>query len=789
MPCRAAFRRRDALWDDAGVTGRGDSDTGSSWATLFGRGFLPQSLSVVMLMGLGLVVAGLEVVRVSSDWGFTYGGAVVGILSQLATTGPAAVLVGVAVSANILVGAIALRLAGQPVFHRLSDLVLGGFAAAVAIDAAALFLLGSAGLFGWPELVLLHLAIAVPWLVARPRPALLAGPLRPALSRPLAWWLLVLAVWAGPLLIQLASPAAPFQDVLPNHVAPVEHVRMFGSFATLTTSPSPIYGPSRLMLGYVALLGQLTTITNLDAILADAAFALPLTILAALAVRRLAGALFGGSASFWILLTFPLTFTFVRIPDARGTVVVFPLAAWALALVAEQVRDAGARARMGKAAKAEARARGLAPRPRHGTDLALGLALGGAFLLHPLVGLVGIAAVCGALILYPAALGRRVVPALGCAALMAVPQVLTMAGIEAPGWIGFVFVAAAVAALFLLDAAASAVADRLRGPALGGIDWRPALVTVGIGAVLLVARSHISPPDDPATELPTDFLLLVLLCLAGAALGALRSGRGWVVLGCGTGAGLAAWAASGLVGFNGLTEQAVHYEVPKSVEYWLPVMLALGAAGFLAGVMRLSQLGVVRPLVAGLFVVVSVYPITSPLAFGPLVIDSPAVDAPLVTGIKIGVHRDAESLGLALREAELGYWLGYPDSRTIIDAPRRAVVDELRSEIAAGRLTASTKVLHIADSFQQWASVPIGVFTGALETSISSQPEVSIHTEGGRLLGFGDLNRELGSAYGYVVLEPANLSPGLVSSTQAAIAAAGYRQIWANSQATVYYRG
>ena len=97
--------------------------------------------------------------------------------------------------------------------------------------------------------------------------------------RPAAWWLLVGLVWAGPLIIQLASPAAPFMDVLPNHVAPVEHVRVFGSFATLTTSPSPIYGPSRLMLGYVGLLGDLTTIANLEAILAVAAFALPLTIL------------------------------------------------------------------------------------------------------------------------------------------------------------------------------------------------------------------------------------------------------------------------------------------------------------------------------------------------------------------------------------------------------------------------------------------------------------------------------------------------------------------------------
>ena len=65
----------------------------------------------------------------------------------------------------------------------------------------------------------------------------------------LAAWLLVGVVWMAPVLLQLASPFAPFVDVLPNHVAPVEHLRTFGSWETLAVSPSPIYGPSRLFLG------------------------------------------------------------------------------------------------------------------------------------------------------------------------------------------------------------------------------------------------------------------------------------------------------------------------------------------------------------------------------------------------------------------------------------------------------------------------------------------------------------------------------------------------------------
>jgi hypothetical protein len=230
------------------------------------------------------------------------------------------------------------------------------------------------------------------------------------------------------------------------------------------------------------------------------------------------------------------------------------------------------------------------------------------------------------------------------------------------------------------------------------------------------------------------------------------------------------------------------------MEYWIPAMLAIGAAGALAAVVRKRWLGLLRPVAIGAYLIVSVFPITDPLAIGPLVISDPRIVAPLVSNFQIGEHRGAESLGLALLEAELGYWdprsssKPYPDSRLIIDAPRREVVGELRAEETAGRLGPSTKVLNIASSFQQWVAVPVGVFTGAMETSISLQPEVSIHTDGGRLLGFENLERELAADYGYVVLEPAGLLPNVAANTRTHIVADGYRQIWSNSQATIYAR-
>lgn len=731
------------------------------------------ALSVVMLVGFWLLVAGLEVVASSKLWGFTYDGAANGILSQLAVTGPAALLMALATSANILAGAVVLRLLGTPAFRSLTELILGGFAAAVALDAVALFLLGSVGFFGWPELLALHLVAAWVYIAMRRRRPLMAVPLRLRTSRPAAWWLLVVAVWAGPLIVQLASPAVPFMDVLPNHVAPVEHIRVFGSFSTLTTSPSPIYGASRLMLGYVALLGQLTTIVNLDAVLAEAAFALPLTILVALAFRRLAGELFGGSASFWVLLTFPLTFTFMRLSDSRGTVVVFPLAVWAFCTIAAEVR-----ANHNSAARSRGR-----------DVIGLTLALGGAVLVHPLIGLVAIAAAGLALIMYPAALVRRLVPALVGAAVLAVPQALTMADISAPAWVGAVFIVVGVAVAFGLAVVVGWTADLVsarftarRARWMGGrraADAGRVAFIVSAIILLLVWASLIVPPStdptnpsDPLAELMLGFPLLVWLAIAGAAVSILRFRRGWILLGCGIVGGLVGWTASGLVGSANLTERAVHYEVPKTIEYWLPAMLAIGAAGAIAAVWRMRRLGLMRPAAIAVFLVVSVYPTTQPL----------------VTNVDIGEHRAAESVGLALREAELGYWTlnGYPDTRLIIDAPRREVVDKLRSEETAGRLGPSTRVLTIAWWFQQWVAVPVGVFTGAMETSISLRPELSIHTVGGRLFGFDRLDQELASGYGYVVLQPGGLSSDLVTQTKAMLEADGYRQIWSNSIATVY---
>jgi hypothetical protein len=149
-----------------------------------------------------------------------------------------------------------------------------------------------------------------------------------------------------------------------------------------------------------------------------------------------------------------------------------------------------------------------------------------------------------------------------------------------------------------------------------------------------------------------------------------------------------------------------------------------------------------------------------------------------------GEHRLSEALAIDLRFAGRGYWLNYPDARRVIDAPRQELVDAVRSEITAGRLGPSTAVLHVAASFQQWVATPLGVFGGVIETTVSPDAEVSIHTAGGRLRHVADLPALLaGGAYPYLLLEPAGLEE---LDLRPAILAAGYEPIFANGQGELF---
>jgi hypothetical protein len=163
-----------------------------------------------------------------------------------------------------------------------------------------------------------------------------------------------------------------------------------------------------------------------------------------------------------------------------------------------------------------------------------------------------------------------------------------------------------------------------------------------------------------------------------------------------------------------------------------------------------------------------------------------AVDWQPAVAEDVGIeeHRYADSLAVALNHAEHGYWVGYPDSRRVVDPSRQALIDAVLAEVRDGRWRASGTVLHVASTFEQWSATPLGVFAGVIETDAVVDPQQGVHTAGGRLQDLADLDALLNEGFDYVVVE--GYEPG--NAYLRAAEASGYVTRWANGQATLLSR-
>jgi hypothetical protein len=695
--------------------------------------------ALLFLAAVALVV-GVATRQADPSEGFSAGGALAGLASQLPTTLPAAILVAIAMLLDLTAGAVLLRLVRQAPFVTWSDLLLGGFAGAVLLDALLLFTLGGAGLFRQQTLAIVLAALVVAGLGVRP---LVAQPFRLGRVRP-ARWLLIGLVWSAPLLLSLASPVVPYVDELPNHVAPAEHLRVFGQIASLATYPSPLYGPSRLFLGYTALMGTLSTLTGLPAALAMSASVGSLAIVSAVAARRLASALFGREAGFWALLAFCLSFSFVRLPDARDSVVALPLAALAFALLAASGRP------------------GNRVRPAHaGPDWLLAAALTAATLVHPLVGALTAGSVVLLVAADPARHARRAIPALAATAIAVLPQAAVMLGLApAPAWGIVAFAAGAVLAL-----GTARVIERGNWSRISPRVATAGLVLAGALAVLVIAVVVPGAPAQAGRWLNPAFPFLFAAAGAGTIVlvPAGRAGRRLLLAPLAIGG--AALLAVAVIPGSSLLGDALRYEVPKAVGYWLPWACVPATAGLVAAVVRWRGPVIARFAIVGGF-----------LAFVLLPAGPPAPDSVQAS------HAVVDDLAFDLRTAEFGGWQGYPDSRLVVDAAGRDLLGFLREEVSSGQLGAEARVLHVARSYEPWASVPIAVFTGLEESVVCEDATLSIFTAGGRIYPLASLATELRDGYSAVVLEPA----GLPAAVRSSVIAAGYRSVFTSSSGEVF---
>jgi hypothetical protein len=724
------------------------------------------ALDLVGVFGLSAFLLGLVMLQASEELGFDPSAALDGVLSQLSVTLPAALLVFAATTLELATGVVLARAARRRPFASVAEALLAAMVAAVLKDTLLLGLLGAFGLFVAPVLISIDVAViagalAIPAISRHVRPLTAFAGWRGALDSIGSWPVaaLITIVWLGPVVLQLASPVVPFIDVLPNYVGPVEHLRTFGWFSPLSATQSPIIGPSRTVLGYDGLLGALATMTNLPGGLAIAGFIAPQTLLVAAGAYRLASALRDRTdvpIGAWALLAFALSQSFARLADARGTVVVVPLVCLGLALAAESLRRSEDPWRIGRGA-------------------VIGLALGSATLVHPVIAFFAIVTVGIAGLVRPRDLGPDAFVATLTAGLIALPQLATMLGMSLPTLALGVWLPIAVV-VGIGTGRLVATREPFQDAIVRAAEIaRPVAIVAAIGGIaiafavafLRVDRVPGALDASLTLVLESSGLLLVVL-LAGGLFGSSGARSPLVLAGLLVGV-VALLLANLLPGNLGFLGDALRFEVPKSVHYWLSSIAAAGAAVALAHLWatdRLPWLARVAGIAA--FVVIAALP------FRPEPIDAR----------HLGEHRWSETFAIDLRYAGSGYWVGYPDSRNLVDAPRQEILDHLRVEIKAGRLRHDTPVLHIGRSFQQWASTPLGVFAGITESFISLDPEVTHQTVGGRLEGFEALPAYLQApaAFPYIVLEPERVP----DDTRDQLIAAGYTSIFANEQGEVF---
>ena len=428
---------------------------------------------------------------------------------------------------------------------------------------------------------------------------------------------------------------------------------------------------------------------------------------------------------------------------------------------------------------------------RIGRGAVIGLALGAATLVHPVIGFFGILTVGVVALVRPREAAPDAFVAGLTAGLVALPQLATMIGLSLPtlalGISEPIAIVIGIAAGRQIARASRARAAVVHLAELGRVVVPVALIAAvgiafGVGKLDTDRVPNALGQALAVTAESSGLLLLVLV--VGVWLGS-QGARSPIVV-AGVGIGFAAVAlVQALPGNLGFFGDALRFEVPKTVHYWMSGIAAAGAACAIATAWsgaRLSVRWTVRATAVTAFVVVAALP----LRFGNSGDDANCqADCSAINAYHLGEHRWSETFAIDLHYAAIGFWQGFPDPRLVVDAPRRELLDALRQEIDLGRLNHDTPVLHVASSFQQWSSTPLGVFDGVAETFISLDPEVSHQTIGGRLFGLDSLPGFLESGdFGYLVLEPKDLPPGIREQ----VIGAGYASIFANDQGEVFRR-
>ncbi|MDO8432175.1 MAG: hypothetical protein Q7S58_07160 [Candidatus Binatus sp.] len=575
-------------------------------------------------------------------------------------------------------------------------------------------LLGPLGLFGGVAFWSLLIAGAV-WLWRFP-PSIEFHPPGAGQSMALLSWAM-LAVSMLPL--QLASPTPPFMDVL-AYPAAIQRVMTFGIYLPFDNDPYGLWGPKALGPGvelFFAMIG-LASHTKL-AVLVQTAAMVPMCGLLIFGVYRLgrsfAGDVAGGGAA---LLLFQ-TCLFRRAQGMRGTALVFVALAVGLGFFLE------------------ARRKWL-------FGIMGAMALGTAVATQALVGFLGMLVASAAILLWLAE-GDLIGFALGFlllfgASLVALPDVFINLNTPVPYPLLPLAQIAGIAVIVV--AAMKLHPDRPR------TYKAPTIVNVLLVSILLAGALYSSM--QLATSLPvrvfaqSPMLTLLTFVALTALLGVWFSDSSRM-----RNAGIIAFALLLALIFDyvrdyawGLTSDlTVQFGLQdldaEFLQYWTPLFMTFSASIVFA----LCYGKLSKPLSFFVLMTLLIYPWRH--SASPVDYDSEQ-------------HSIAEHWGFNLFDASRGYWVGAREVRWNFDPDEFALKELLDKEIAAGRITTATHIVHIAHDAGFFSLVQYSVFTGIDDDPYLAEFDPNDrYQHSGRVRGIASLPEAIAAKPPYILVQDA----------------------------------
>jgi hypothetical protein len=539
------------------------------------------------------------------------------------------------------------------------DAILGGASGAWM---AAFFLgqvLGPIGLFRAPVIWLLLVAGGA-WIATAPRPRMIS---RLTAGQALALLAFGLAA-VGLVPLELGSPAAPYMDVMACP-ASVQRILTFGHYMPFDNDAYGLWGPQaqtpalELFLAMLAM-GSRTQL----GLLAQSGGMVPMAALMIFAAYRFGAATLGDTAGGIAALFLFFTNTFRRMVGMRGTAVAFALVGVALAFLLDRksrrMLVALGSLILGAAVGA------------HAIDGGFAVAVAGMAILwrdieRPRVMLLRLACVAGAVIFA------------GPEFAIATKTVLPYPVLPLIQFIGIAVIVIAARALPQPDATVAPDSDA---------RWRDSVIVVIFAAVLIYTNTK--DPNTIFAQVFQQFPLLTAFAALGLiSIGAMRGRDAREIDGSPVVIALlitlmieVIGQKLGALGGSDAFQSDIadlHYKLD---EYWTPFFLTFPAAVLFAIVFNHGR----RAMVVAALLVILVYPW------------NPRLNA----NYDYEEHSVAEDWSINLNIAARGYWGSTPDPRWTMGPKEMELVNLLKAEKDAGRITRKTHMLHLAHDVIVW---------------------------------------------------------------------------------------